>query len=297
MQPWRWEINKIFILANVNSGYNESLKVCVFRNCTLESFSNGLFGAKYYYILLVRSGLLSMQINGATKQLTGHELIVIPIKSNCKVLSVLNRSQVYLVHFTSEFAYKNSIRKSHIGYFEFFITRFPQIISLQGKEMVFMIKLFKYLQYKSKNSELQFHQEIVLFSFNLLLYEIAGVYFKNHEDRGRIRQNGKEKFVIRFFRLLERHFRKEHQVKFYANALFVTVGYLTRTVKEVTGKTAKQFIDETIVLEAKILLQDGSLTISDIIELLHFSDFSFFGKFFKKHTSMSPTEYRLNLNF
>lgn len=238
-----------------------------------------------------------MQINEVTKQLTGHELIVIPRKSFCKVLSVLHRSQVYIVHFTPEFAFKNSIRKSHIGYFEFFITRFPQIISLQGKEMFFIIKLFKYVQYKSKNSGHQFQNELLLFSFNLLLYEIAGVYFKNYKHSGGIRHSRKEKFVIRFFRLLEQHCRKEHQITFYANALFVTVGHLSRTVKEVTGKTAKQFIDETIILEAKILLRDDSLTISEIIEVLHFSDFSFFGKFFKKHTSMSPTEYRLNLNF
>lgn len=263
----------------------------------METLPDDLFDIGYFSILLVRNGSVSIQINETTKQLIAHELIVIPAKSFCKVISIDNKLQVLTALFTSEFAFKNSIRKSHIGYFELFIMRFPKKISLKSKKVSFMIGLFKFLDSNSKDSKHLFQKEKLLFSFNLLVYEIDGIYFKKTKNTDGIKHTGKEKLVLRFFKLLEPNCRKQHQVTFYSNALFVTVGHLNRTVKEVTGKTAKQLVEEAIIIEAKILLQDDTLTISEIVEELEFGDLSFFGKFFKKHTSMSPTEYRLKLKF
>lgn len=284
-------------MANTDSKYHQDMKVHIFKKCTVEVLSDVLFNTRYFSILLVRKGSVTLLINETKKELTAHKLIVIPVKSFCKVLNMNYEPEVLITLFTSEFAFKNSIRKSHIGYFELFIMRFPQKISLKNKEVSFIVHLFKFLDNNSKDSEHLFQKEKLLFSFNLLVYEIAGIYFKNVQHTGSIKHTQKEKLVLRFLKLLEPNCRKQHQVTFYSNALFVTVGHLNRTVKEVTGKTAKQLIEEAIIIEAKILLQDDTLTISEIIEELEFGDLSFFGKFFKKHTFMSPTEYRLKLKF
>ncbi len=263
----------------------------------MEVLSDILSNIKYFSILLVRKGSVIIQINETKKELIAHKLIVIPVKSFCKVLNIDNESEVLVTLFTSEFAFKNSIRKSHIGYFELFIMRFPKKISLKNKEVFFMTNLFKFLDNNSKDTSHLFQKEKLLFSFNLLVYEIAGIYFKKVQNTDGIKHTKKEKLVLRFLKLLEPNCRKQHQVTFYSDTLFITVGHLNRTVKEVTGKTAKQLIEEAIIIEAKILLQDDTLTISEIIEELEFGDLSFFGKFFKKHTFMSPTEYRLKLKF
>lgn len=286
---------KIHVLANENSNHVENLKVIIFVNRSKASFPKGLFASNYFYIILVGSGSISIRINDIERQLNENELIVIPRKSFCKVLTVSKNSQIYIVHFTSEFAFKNSVRKLHIGYFGFFITRFPQKISLKSKAMVFIIDLVRFLDYRQNDSEHQFQKEIVLFSFNLLLYEIAGAYFNNDRRGNKIRHTKKEKFILRFLKLLEEHCPEEHQVTFYADALFVTTGYLSRTVKDVIGKTTKQCIDETLVVDAKILLREDRLSISEIADALYFSDITVFGKFFKKHTGMTPTDYRSNL--
>ena len=285
-------------MAHRDSKYHQSqeLKVSFFRKCTLDTLSGNLFNTGYFSIVLVNSGTLNIQLNGMTKQLRAYELIVISAKAFCKVLSIRDKLQVFIVSFTSEFAFKNSIRKSHIGYFEFFITKFPPKIYLKNKEASLIINLFELLD-NNRKSRYLFQREKLLFSFNLLVYEIAAMYFRYSRHTGVISHTKKEKLVIRFFKLLEANCRKQHQTAFYADALFVTRHHLGRTVKEVTGKTAKQFIEEAIVMEAKILLQNDNLTISEIIEELEFSDPSFFSKFFKRHTSMSPTEYRLGLNF
>ncbi len=87
-------------------------------------------------------------------------------------------------------------------------------------------------------------------------------------------------------------FNEQRNVQYYANELNVNPKYLTQTVKEVSGKSAGELIDDFVIQEAKLLLTDSSLSISEVGDILHFSDQSFFGKFFKRHTGFSPSEFR-----
>ncbi len=96
----------------------------------------------------------------------------------------------------------------------------------------------------------------------------------------------------KFKQLLATDFSKQREVTYYAEKLFVTPKYLSQVLKEQTGKTAGVLIDEIVCLEAKVLLQVNELNISQVADQLNFANPSFFGKFFKRHTGMSPVEYR-----
>ena len=63
-------------------------------------------------------------------------------------------------------------------------------------------------------------------------------------------------------------------------------------VKGLTGKSAGAWIDDYVILEAKALLKSTTLTILQVSEALNFANQSFFGKYFKQHTGVSPTQYR-----
>lgn len=249
-----------------------------------------------FSILIVNSGSLNIQIKYTKVYLCANELIVIPTRTSFEILYLSDQLRISLVSFPSAFLFKISIRRPPIGYFEFFIAKYPSKVSLDNKEAVLLVDLFKLLDSKRRSSEQHaFKNEVVLFSFNLLLYELAAIY-SSYSWYLKVRHSRKEKLVMQFFRILEMNCRTQHSVKFYADALLITTGHLTKTVKEVTEKTTKQFIEEAIVFEAKILLQNNDLTILYIIEELKFCNVSFFSNFFKKYTSMSPSEYRLSLN-
>ena len=81
-------------------------------------------------------------------------------------------------------------------------------------------------------------------------------------------------------------------VSFYSNKMFLTAKHLSTVVKEVSGKTASEWIDSLVILEAKALLKSSELSIQEIADELHFANQSFFGKYFKHHTGMAPKEYR-----
>lgn len=95
-----------------------------------------------------------------------------------------------------------------------------------------------------------------------------------------------------FLLLVQENFRKERFLEFYADKLEVTPKHLSRTVKKQTGYTAVEWIERYVVLEAKVLLKSSNLNIQQIANELNFPSQSFFGKYFKKLTGLSPKEFR-----
>ena len=95
-----------------------------------------------------------------------------------------------------------------------------------------------------------------------------------------------------FLQLVQEHFREQRFLEFYANVLEVTPKHLSRTVKAQTGFTAVEWIERFVILEAKVLLRSSNLNIQQISAELNFPSQSFFGKYFKKITGMSPKEFR-----
>ena len=95
-----------------------------------------------------------------------------------------------------------------------------------------------------------------------------------------------------FLELVQKHHREERSVEFYADKLCLTPKYLSTVIRQTSGKTAGEWIDEHVVLEAKALLKSTKMTIQQISEELNFPSQSFFGKHFKRLSGMSPKEYR-----
>lgn len=102
----------------------------------------------------------------------------------------------------------------------------------------------------------------------------------------------KEELFEQFLQLLFEYCKEQHVVTFYADKLFITPQYLSLILKELSGKSANKWIDDALIVEAKILLKAPQATVQQVADILHFSDQSTFGKFFKKHMGMSPMEYR-----
>ena len=95
-----------------------------------------------------------------------------------------------------------------------------------------------------------------------------------------------------FIRLVSEHHRKERRVDFYADQLYLSPKHFSTVIKKVSGKTAGQWIDEYVILEIKTLLKYSAMSIQEVAYYMNFSNPSFFGKYFKHHTGMSPSEYK-----
>lgn len=96
----------------------------------------------------------------------------------------------------------------------------------------------------------------------------------------------------RFLDLVTRYHIRERNVGFYADKLCITPKYLSKIVKETSGESAPYWIDQYVILEAKQLLKHNDCGIKEIADELNFPNSSFFFKYFKKHTGMTPNQYR-----
>ncbi len=106
--------------------------------------------------------------------------------------------------------------------------------------------------------------------------------------------SSQNKIVRQFKTLTDEHFLNRTQVSQYADMLYVTPGHLNDLIKSVTGKTAKQIIDEKRVVEAKRLLFWGKHSVKEIAGHLNFEDDAYFNRFFKKHTGQTPALFQKN---
>lgn len=104
--------------------------------------------------------------------------------------------------------------------------------------------------------------------------------------------NRKEELFKRFVQLVHQHCTTQREVSFYARKLNITPRYLSSIVQTISGETTKDIIDRHVVTEIKIMLRNSSLNIQEISNRMKFADQSFFGRYFKKHTGMSPMQYR-----
>lgn len=102
-----------------------------------------------------------------------------------------------------------------------------------------------------------------------------------------------EEYFNEFMRVLSKHYMEYRNVGFYADALHLTPKYLTTIVRKTSGRTATEWIDDYVVLEAKNLLKYSTKSIQEIAYFLNFPNQSFFGKYFKNHTGMTPSAYRI----
>ncbi len=95
-----------------------------------------------------------------------------------------------------------------------------------------------------------------------------------------------------FMHLLERDFKLSRDVNYYAELMNITPKYLTNIVRKVTGHTPKEIIDQYVILQLKLHLHISTQNIKEIVWEYHFTDVSFFCRYFKKHTGRTPQEYR-----
>ncbi|MBR6279572.1 MAG: AraC family transcriptional regulator [Bacteroidales bacterium] len=96
-----------------------------------------------------------------------------------------------------------------------------------------------------------------------------------------------------FLHLLPRHYIEHHDIAFYASKLFVTTTHLSRIVRQITGRTVMDYINQMLFMEASWLLQSTDLPLDIIADKLHFADQSSFGRFFKRIKGIGPKQYRM----
>lgn len=250
------------------------------------------FRTNDFSILYLDEGELTVDIGVTTHHLKQGSLL---IKSRQDIFQVRHFSadcHFRIFGFTEALIAASGLTKKHLDTFAFLKVQSKPFLAIPCNEETGLVDLFNILHQKSRQQEKsRYYDEAIHHAFALMVFEIATLYSRDQNKQLSV-VGRKEHLAIEFLRLLPQHSRQERSVFFYASFLNVTPKHLSRCVKEVTGKTCGELIDDAVILEAKVLLDDPELSIAQVADQLHFSDQFFFSKYFKKQTGNSPTLYR-----
>ncbi len=176
----------------------------------------------------------------------------------------------------------------------FFVMKDTPCVAITAEEQQMFLEYYSLIWKKMKDNANSYQRETVLGILQACFYELCNI-FRRHIPATAAQlglKSRKEYLFERFYEELTQAYQSERSVKYYADQLCLTPKHLSGVIKEVSGKTAGDWIDEFVVQEAKALLNSSSMNIQEIANCLNFANQSFFGKYFKHNTGMSPKEYR-----
>ena len=155
-----------------------------------------------------------------------------------------------------------------------------------------LLVVYADLQEKSGREHYPYKKEIIQYTLMAAIFEFYAIYEQKMLSAGHAERNKDVEFQAAFFDLVYAHYRTRHQMEFYAEKLFLTPKYLSAKIKVLTNKSANEWINEFLILEAKSLLKSTDMAIKEIAYRLGFPDASTFGKFFRKYVEITPKQYR-----
>lgn len=173
----------------------------------------------------------------------------------------------------------------------FYLTKNP-VYHIRPKDMSILEEYKKLLLLRIDASENPFQKGIMISLAYSVFYELlANLNECNITVEKTLVRQGDILFK-KFIELILAQEVKVRSVSYYADKLFVTTKYLSAVCKQVCGKTAFNLINELVMEDITELLEYSEKSIKEIADELEFPNISFFGKYIKSHTGMSPTEYR-----
>ena len=174
----------------------------------------------------------------------------------------------------------------------FYLKDYP-CFSLTPHEQEVVKEYHAFVRKRLRDKEGAYRKEAVMGLMQGFFFELCNIFNSHAPAAAASKTKSRKEYIFeRFYESLVESYQSERSVRFYADQLCLTPKHLSGVVKEVSGKTVGEWIDEFVVLEAKALLNSSSMNIQEIADRLNFANKSFFGKYFKHYTGMSPKEYR-----
>lgn len=243
------------------------------------------YRAESYAIEFLRKGSIVMHTGLETKVV--HAPAVIALGPSVIRSFSKNEDEILIdiIFFKPQFFLENQANVFFLTQYDFFENSDSNTSPLTKTEESKFERIFNLIKEVSEDQSK--HQASILRSYlYILIYEIDGI------QKEKIATEVQNPLYEKFKELLFKDFLNFRSVQHYADELNVSRKYLSEVIKKHSGKTASDWISEMVILEAKVLLQNKKMSINQISDLLHFSDQSVFGRFFKNYEGISPLEYR-----
>lgn len=244
-------------------------------------------------IVVCLNGSMSVNINQTIHELLPHTIMALGPNDMFCVKSVSSDFEAYVLSVSPSFLENLNI---DINVLQNISMRPRDVVclTLDAQEMDVVSCYLNLLHGNASNSsDSPISLNISRCLITALFYKILEISHKHiyNPDMGQGNRHT-HACVAEFVRLLSLHFKEQHTVSFYAKQMCLSPKYVSTMVKQATGRSAAEWIDTYLILEAKNMIRFSDKTFQQVAYELHFASQSTFGKYFKQQTGMSPTEFQ-----
>lgn len=237
-------------------------------------------------LIFISSGEHTMKLGYQEYVTTDNEIIMIPAGQIFSLDNVNNIHKGYICQFHPDILIRKYGSRELLNDFDFLKISGNPKITLTSKDVISVTNILERLRKEYSETEIA-DLNIVQSYLITLFYEMNKNAVKTSKGI-----SASEMITTKFKELIHENIKTQHQVNYYSSQLSVTPNHLNKCVKTVTGKSAVKWIDENILLEAKYLLFQTTLSVGEIATQVGFDDQSYFSRFFKKAEGISPIRYR-----
>lgn len=272
-------------LPEDNVVVGDELALFSFKHFIDELESNEPHKLQRAAIVLCTSGSCRIKINLEEYELRAPQLVTLMPGQILEVLSNVGNLEGYVISLSKRFIDMINLP----GWQHQYMKMYNNPITDIDQDMLASVHIFYAILYRAAaNDKNPFRQQIIENLISIFYY--GGVSSLDSQVEANLKS--KNHIVANFLELVQQHYRQERLIQFYAAKLCITPKYLSKLVKEHTGRAAADWIEQHVILEARAMLQSSDLSIQQIATSLNFPNQSFFGKYFKRATGVSPKQYR-----
>jgi AraC-like DNA-binding protein len=246
--------------------------------------------------MLVRKGDIKLDINLERQELTAGSLMTMGPQAILSVAGVDNDSEidVYTLFISERFMHDVNIDMNVLNMSN--VSPEPHrvpVMHLTDHECDLLEQYFSLLHHNTTaNTTDMYVKSIARNLIASVVYQLLQFRtLRTEPEEAQRPLSRRMSYVHEFMRLVQKYHTQERSVGFYAGKLFISPKYLSLVIKEATGKSAAEWIDDCVILEAKNQLRFSGKNIQQVAYALNFTNQSAFGKYFKHLTGMSPSEY------
>ena len=249
-----------------------------------------------YAIAFCSKGSITLTSNLNQYTLREHNLYI-NLPGSILQVETVDKAEVYVVTCEEEFIRRINVDLKLITRLFFQVEKHP-LVPIKEKDWKSIIHTFEEIDMEdAEQINDMYTAEVIRTALRLIIYKVCRIISLHLENQTKkpFKLDRKEEYFHKFMYLLEKHYLEERTVGFYASQLNLTPKYLTTLIRQSSGKSVISWINAYIVLEAKNLLKYSTLNIQEIAYYLKFVNQSVFGRYFKSHTGMTPSEYRTQI--
>lgn len=246
-------------------------------------------------IMVLKNGTLNLEINLRTFTAGSNSLVVMPMGSMVNITpELLDSLDLYLIFLAPKFLQDINVNFTSIFVPELLDQHSP-VLYIDQLESDIVYRYFELLKLTAAgNGNPVIERKIASSIISALVYQMVQFHYRRLYITNSPSGNKSTKLnhVREFLKLIHSHYITERHVSFYARKLCISTKYLSMIVKETTGRAPGQWIDHLVGIQAKSLLRYSGKNIQQVAYALNFPSQAAFGKFFKNHTGMTPSQFQ-----